>query len=292
MRVTDNMRLAAAVANEARLAARLHDATRKAASGLAVESPEDDPVAFGAIVSRDAAIARMESHLGAAERARGDAELAEGALAQAAEIFAQARAIALDMASGDKGPADRAAGAAAVTQLREALHGISNTRGALGYLFAGTKTDTPPFDAAGTFEGNTGALQVEVADGVAVTVNANGARAFTAAGGRDLMADLDALAAALASDDVAGVQALLDPLERGGRQLVDARADAGLTVARLATAADVAGSTLVSLRTARARDAEADPVAAYTALASAQNAYERSLAVTRQILSLSSSAGR
>lgn len=292
MRVTDNMRLSAAVANEARLSSRLYDATKKAASGVAVDSPADDPVAFAAIATKDAAIARMEGHLSAAERARGDAELAEGMLAQAANLYTRAKEIAVDMANGDKSGADRAAGAKEVTELRSALLSLTNTRGSRGYLFAGTKTDAPPFDPAGAFTANDGVIGVEVADGVTITANSSGAKAFTAAGGRDLLADLATFATALSNDDQAGVQGMLDLLDQGHRQLVDARGDAGMTLERLGSATDVASSAALTLRSARSRQADADPVSAYTELAEARNAYEQSLAVTKQILSLASSANR
>ena len=291
MRVTDQMRFTAAIANQERVSENLLVATKKATTGQVVDKPSDDPVAFAAIGSRDAAISRMQMHIDAAEQARGDAELAESTLAQLTTLLGRAREIGLDMANGDKTAADRSGAAKEVTEIRNALQGLANTKGARGYLFSGTKTNTPPFDAAGAFAGNDGVLPVEIADGVTVAGNSSGARAFTAAGGRDLLADLGSLATALSANDVAGVQSMLDPLDKGQRQIVDARADAGMTVERLTSAADIAGATMQTLREARSHRADANLATVFSELTQAKSAYDQSLAVTKQILSLTSLAG-
>ena len=154
----------------------------------------------------------------------------------------------------------------------------------------GQAVDKPSDDPV-AFAGNDGVLAVEIADGVTVAGNNSGARAFTATGGRDLLADLGSLAAALSSNDVAGVQSMLDPLDKGQRQIVDARADAGMTVERLGSAADIAGATLQTLREARSHRADADLATVFSELTQAKNAYDQSLAVTKQILSMTSLAG-
>lgn len=292
MRVTDHMRFHVAIANQERVSENLLTATKRASTGKAVDNPSDDPVSFAAIGSRDAAIQRMQMHLDAAQDAKGDAELAESTLAQATNLLARAREIAIDMANGDKSQADRAGAAKEVGQIRSALMGLANTQGARGYLFSGTKTDTPPISAAGAFQGNDAVLPVEIADGVTIASNESGAKAFSGAGGgRDLFADLQGLAAALAANDVPGLQNLLDPIDKGQRQIVDARAGAGMTLERLASASDVSSSALDSIRASRSRRADADLTAVFSELTQAKSAYDQSLAVTKQILSLASMVG-
>ncbi len=290
MRVTDQMRFNVAIANQERVSENLLTATKRASTGKAVDAPSDDPVSFAAIGSRDAAIQRMQMHLSAAEDAKGDAELAESTLAQATNLLARARELTIGMASGDKSQADRAGAAKEVTQIRTALMGLANTQGARGYLFGGTKTDVPPINAAGGFQGNDGVIPVEIADGVTIASNES-AKAFTGAGGgRDLFADLATLATALGSNDVSGLQSLLDPIEKGQRQIVDARAGAGMTLERLASASDVSGSALATLQAARSRRSDADLASVFSQLTQAKSAYDQSLSVTKEILSLASMA--
>lgn len=93
MRVTDNMRFTAAVANQQRVSEHLYAVTKKASTGQAVDAPSDDPVAYAAIGSRDAAISRMQMHLSAAQQARSDAESAESTLSQVTTLLSRVKEI-------------------------------------------------------------------------------------------------------------------------------------------------------------------------------------------------------
>lgn len=285
MRVTDSMRDAATRQATGAASERLLSATKKASSGMRVGAPKDDPGAFARIAAKDGGIGVLAARQKALGRADGDLTAAEGALASAADLMARVREIATQMADGSFSAEQRQAAAKEVTQLRQTLVGLANTRGPGGFLFGGTSTGTQPFDAAGTFSGNDAAIEVEVADGMLVRANASGAQAFTAAGGRDLFADLTALATALATDDVAGVQAGLGNVEAGHRQLTRARADAGLTMDRVRSAQAIADSAETTLKQLRAGEGEADALETFTELADAQSAYDRALEVTKRLLS-------
>lgn len=287
MRVTEGMKIHAATLNATRASERMYEASRKVSSGLAVEVPSDDPVAYAAIHSRDARIGQLEARREAGSRARGDLELSESTLASAGELFTRAREIAIQMANGEVGADERAIAAIEVAQLRETVISFANARGASGFLFAGTANDTAPFDPSGNFLANDGVMQIEVADGVLTTVNVSGAKAFTVAGGRDVFADLSALETALLANDPDAISGSLTGLDASQRQLIGARTDAGLAVDRLAVADDVAGAALLGAQKARAGLAETDATTAISELVAAKTAYERNLEVTRQLLSLS-----
>lgn len=288
MRVTDAMRYAAATAQSARAAENLLKTTRQASTGMRVERPSDDPFAWATSVAKSGQMEAMAARRDAAARARGDLDLAESTLASAADIVARAKELSVQMANGDLGPAERALGAKEVTQLRQALVGIANTRGARGYLFGGSATAAPPFSTAGAFVGNDDVTPLEIAEGVTIAANPSGARAFTAAGGRDIFQDLSDLEQALTNNSVPGVQALLDPLDQDLAQMTTARGEAGLSSQRFSSAADVTTAAIDALRKIRADAVEADPTEAFSRLVEAKSAYERSLEVTKQILALSS----
>lgn len=64
-----------------------------------------------------------------------------------------------------------------------------------------------------------------------------------------------------------------------------------MTVERLTSAADIAGATMQTLREARSHRADANLATVFSELTQAKSAYDQSLAVTKQILSLTSLAG-
>jgi flagellin-like hook-associated protein FlgL len=173
MRITDNMALNAVLQGNARTTQRLSKAAREASTGERVGAPSDDPVAWTAAHGHDARIARMETRAQTTSRAAGDLELAESTLASVGDMIQQARELALTTANGAVDAQTRSNVAAQVSQIRDAVLGQMNTRGASGYLFGGTRTDRAPFDAAGTFSGNDTPVSVEVADGVTARANAS-----------------------------------------------------------------------------------------------------------------------
>jgi len=286
MRITENIRLSYALDAQAKSSERVADLTKIASSGMKVCSPSDDPTAYAAIVNWDARAATLSSRSTVATRAAGDLDLAESALASAGDILTRAKEIALEGADGTSDATARANLATERASLRTQLVGLANTRGASGDLFAGTKSDTQPFDMAGAFYGDDNVRSLQVADGVTAVSNASGAKAFTAAGGRDVFGDLQSLVTALQHNDVSGIQNSLSQLDDGQRQLVVARTDAGLAAERFHSAADVTDTAITAVRTARASEAEADAPKAYSDLEAAKASYERGIAVTREILSL------
>lgn len=286
MRITDGMRQTSTRAAQSAASERLHQATRQAVTGKRVEAPADDPASFARITRTGGNLARWEGRAQSLSQAEGDAQIGEAALASASDVMVRLREISVQMADGTASAADRALAAKEVTALRQQLVDIGNTRGSTGYLFGGTRTDAPPFDNAGVFAGNDIAISVETSDGVSVRKNASGATAFTAAGGRDILADAAALSTALATDNVAGIQSSIDAMGEGHKQLVRARGETGLQLDRMKIAQEVAAGATLALSAAQAKDAEVDLTEAFSGLSDAQQAYERAIEISRRTLAM------
>jgi flagellar hook-associated protein 3 FlgL len=291
MRITENMKLLNLLRAGAANAERVSNASRRASTGAKVTRPSDDPVGFATAVRRDATIAQLTSRTRTARDAADELTIGETALDSASSLLEEAGSLAVQGSNDTLSQTDRNALAQQVQGLRDQLLELANTRGSNGYLFAGTKTDTTPFDPAGNFMGNDGVVRVPVTDGVAPKANVSGARAFTALGGRDVFADLTALGTALSTGNVAGIRASIDTIRAGHDQVVQAQVEAGLSIERLRSAADVMDSATTSVSASRARALGADDVAGlYTELSAANTAYQQSLDVTRRILALPSLA--
>jgi len=290
MRITETMRLNDAASWITGPKERLDELTAQAASGKKVVRPSDEPAAYASIVRRSERLARLDSRQDAVGMARSRLELSEGALAASSNIMLRMREIAIQMADGTYGANDRDAAAQEVTLLREELLSQANAQGADGgYLFAGTATDQEPFDTTGAFLGNGAALQVEYADGRYMDASSSGVEAFNDPAGEDIFSNVDALITALQADDQAGVQASLDTIDAGQRQLVAARGDAGLRLGRLESAQTVTESAIVIGTTQLSDEQDADFAEVAIELSAAQTAYQRALTVTQQLLQLTRS---
>ena len=291
MRVTDNARLLGVLRNNAMSTNRLTTASRRASSGAKVTKPSDDPVAFATSVRRGSTLANMASRTRSARSAADELGVAEGALDSASELLAQAKSLAVQGANETLSATDRNALALQVRGIREQLLDLANTRGAGGFVFAGSRTDSAPFDAAGVFTGNDSVMRVPVGDGVSPRMNVSGAKAFTTLGGTDVFVELAALDTALSSNDLLGIRNAIGTVQRGYDQMVAVQVDAGLSIERLRSAADVIDTASLTIAQARARDVGADDLAGLaTELSAAGNSYSQSLTVTKMLLSLPSLA--
>ncbi|MFO0553015.1 MAG: hypothetical protein U0271_31800 [Polyangiaceae bacterium] len=285
MRVTETLRMQAVERAQRRATNDLSRATDGASTGMRVRAPADDPTAFASLVRVRAGASAWKDRREAISSSSSELTVAESSLAEGADIMARARELAVTMADGAMSAAERTAAAGEVRTLRAALLGIANQRGASGYLFAGSAVGTAPFTAAGTFVANDDALDVEVAPGIRVRSNASGAQAFTSAGGRDVFQDLDNLANALASNNVAGVQTSVTDIEAGHTQITSARAMAGIGIDRLRASESAADQAAMMLQEEHAKTGELDAATAFSKLAEAQQAYERALSISKNILS-------
>ncbi len=289
MRITERSRISVMTTAQHRAAQRLSTAARVAASGQRVTKPSDDPAAYGSLVRRDYSIAMLEQHTQTASRAQGELEVAENALAAGVDVLRRAQETAVAGANATQDTTARKSLAEDVRTMREELLSIANTKFGNKYLFAGTRSDQIPFDqATGTFQGNDQIIRIPVMDGVTPPSNVSGAQTFTAAGGRDIFSDLATLAVALDNNDEAGIRAMLPNLTQGHAQLVQAQVQAGFNAGRFRDAQDVLTSTKSAIAERLNDEVVGDPATQITDLQLAKNAYERSVAVTKQLLSISS----
>lgn len=286
MRVTEGMRYGEVLRNLTRIEGEHAEASRQAMTGVRVDRPSKDPVAAAELARLRASLSSNAGHKATIQLVRGDAELAESTLAQAGDLLTRAREIALLGANGAMSGDERAVMALEVQGIKDELVRLGNTRGTKGYIFSGSQINTEAFSAAGAFQGDDASQSVDIGGKSPVQVGASGARAFTAAGGRDVFQMLETLNAALSSNDSAAVSATLDGLAGSHEQITAERSRVGLVVGRLETSHAVLEQ--LELDSARRQEdvGAADPVEAYSRVSSLGASLERSVAVSKQIFEL------
>jgi len=286
MRVTEQMRYDSVSNNLSQLSSRQAKAAQEAQTGLRVNLPSDDPIAAAQLARLSASQSQVTARRATISSVRGDAELAESQLQQASDLMASAKEIAMQGGNGALGADERATLALQVKDLKDQLVGIANTRGASGYLFAGSAIETKPFSSTGAFSGNDDAHVVDIGNSTPSAVNASGAKAFTVAGGRDVFADLDALYTALTNNDEAAVAASLDGLDTSRSQITRAQASVGITLNKLDASDSVQSSLDLQNSKSISDVGAADPAKAYSTLIQLNNALQQSVSVSKSILDL------
>jgi flagellar hook-associated protein 3 FlgL len=285
MRVTEGMRYAQVLSNLSKITSQHAKATQEAATGVRVGKPSDDPIAAAELARLSASSSQTKAHLSAIDTVRGDAELTESTLEGASDIFARLKEIALQGSNGELTAEDRKTLGVEVVGLKDALLKLGNTRGTRGFLFSGSEVTTAAFDPNGVFQGNDTAHVVQIGNSTPTAVSTSGAEAFVVAGGRDVFADLQSLATALSTDNLAGIRTSIDDIGASHAQLVNARARSGLVLSKL----DASESVLSSLDTEQQKRAQigaADPYESFTKVNALGQSLERAISVSKQILEL------
>lgn len=291
MRISEGMRYDMVGRSLSELSTRQAETAQQASSGQRVSAPSDDPIAAAELTRLSAAQAHTAQYQKSSTAVRGDAQIAEGVLGEAGDSFARLKEIAVQGANDSLSASERASLADEVATIKQHLVGLANTKGSNGYLFGGTQTDAAPFDSTGAFTGNDDAHLVEVSPGVSVRANPSGAMAFTAAGGTDVFATVDALEAGLRSNNQSAISATLDTVESARSQVTNARAQSGLLLDRLDSTDSALSQAQTTLSQHTVAVGQADPYTTYSDLTRLNNALQQAIAVARTTLNPNGQVG-
>ncbi len=262
---------------------QLAQAQSHATSGLRVENPSDDPVAFAAAQMQTAAKARAAGHERTVQAAQGMLSVADSALSDVDNLMTYARSMAVQGASDTLNPADRALLAQTVTQLHEQLVSLANTQSGGRYVFGGYKDSTVPFDPTGLYQGDTNAVQVEVSKGVNLPIGVTGDQVFGAAGGQDAFAALTALQTALTANDSAAISSSITLFDASLEQIRAKHSVLGTHLNEADVALAVAQRNQDNATKSVSQLVDADAAAAFSDYARAQSALQAAVAVAAQI---------
>jgi flagellar hook-associated protein 3 FlgL len=204
---------------------RLSTLQERLSSGKAVQRPSDAPAAAVAALRYRADIRRSEQLKRNADDAQGWLDSTDRALTGGIGVLNRARELVLQGTNGSMGAADRAAIAEEVDGLRQSLLAIANTAYLGRPVFNGTAPGTQAYDPAGTYLGDTGAVDRVVAPNVSIRANLTGPAAFGPPGA-DAFAVLTQLADHLRNDP-SQLQGDITAVDGALRRMTDAVAGVG-----------------------------------------------------------------
>jgi flagellar hook-associated protein 3 FlgL len=197
VRITNNMRQAQVLRNLQSNLTALARAQAQVASGKRFTRSSEDPVGASRVMRSEQALRGLTQYRRntTAVRARVDAQ--EAVLSQLTDLLTRAKELAVTQASDTASAATRADTAVEVDALIQQVIQLGNTRVGDEHIFGGHQTSVPPFQGDGTYVGDDGVRQSEIATGYLVTANHSG---------RELLAD---------SGVISGLVALRDQLRAG-----------------------------------------------------------------------------
>ncbi|MCW2607299.1 MAG: flgL [Frankiales bacterium] len=286
MRVTTSNVYLTSAAGLGSALGRVQEQSAKLSSGMAISKWSDDaPSAATAEALRE-----QEADLASFARSAGDArgwlDTADGALQSMSSLLTRVRELATSSVNGGLSSSNREAIADELKQLRNQLRDLGQTQylgrplfggfgGASGQALASTGDDPV------TWAGDSEPVRRQVSPTVLVQVNVDGAALFGFDGsGSDVFATLDALTAAVRSNDTATTGQLQTRHAQHADAVGSGLARVGATTNRIDAVTAAGSASLVDLAARRSDLEEIDIAEAILKLNAAQASYSAALGAT------------
>lgn len=291
MRITETRMLRLMSGRTMETQSNVAKAGMQVSTGVAVERPSDDPVRWADGMRTKLSMGRRDMHESTVERTRDNLQRTDSALGELINGLSRVRELAVLGASDSYDAAGRTAAAVEVAALFDSMLASANAQSVDGeFLLAGTNSSVQPFDAAGVYQGNDVAREIEAGPNVYKQASVAGSL-LTAASGIDLFDTIAQVQNALATNDPVATRARLDDLVAALDQVAHARTEAGVATNSLDQSLDTLADLEVSLTASLETSVGADPIEAATWLANLGNQLEASRLVSERIVSLMSRRG-
>lgn len=282
------MRVSAAImaeqikANLARQSKQLMETQLKLATGRRINKPSDDPTGTSKVLDYRTTLQAIGQYRRNIQDAGTRLTYTETVLEQVSELVEQAKKIGANPNMDNPTLFAREIG-----NIRQQIHGLAHSKYGASYLFAGNRSDTPPFDAAPpyAYHGDDGTHQVVVGKGVTVRIEADGRRMF-GDGDESLFQLLHNLETALSAEpvDPATVRDLVDSLYGAADRLKLARSALASDYQRLQKTDDHWNRFANSVESMRQSVEDADITQAAIDMQVQQTAYEVLLATSARVI--------
>ena len=275
MRITTGLQYQTLSANIESSLETLNTTQSQISSGKKIQTFSDDPAGASSALSVRSALGDNAQFQRDASAATSFLSASEGALSSATSVLQSARQIAVAGANSTQTPDSLAALGDQVDGAIQQLSQAANTQSGGRYLFGGTKTTTPPFDATQTYQGNSGAIHSTLGPNASIQINTDGAAAFGPAftALQSLKTDLGTGDATAISGDIGAVDTALSALNT-------ASATAGAKANQATAATQQLTRAQSDYQTSLSGIEDVDLASAYVQLQSATNVYQASLSVT------------
>ena len=262
------------------------------ASGQRITQADDDPAAAGRVLAEQSELRRVDQFDRNATRAQEISQASFAGLKGIKDISDRAGELAT-LAQSPSDPAALTAYGAELNQLIEQLVQVGNTRLGNDYIFAGTKVDTPPVNAARdasgnvisvTYDGDSNRASIPLSEVAKVAPGTTGA---TNLGVRDLLNQMVSLRDALNTNNSAGIGTARTNIINGEDGLISAMAENGAVQTRIEvnqTQQKSRGDSLVSLVSS---ETSADLPNSIVRLNQAQTSYQAALQSAATIMRIS-----
>ncbi|MDD2337936.1 MAG: flagellar hook-associated protein FlgL [Geobacteraceae bacterium] len=291
MRITPGMTSDNALYNLQKGRTLLNRLEEQIASGSVINRPSDDPITTRQLLDMDSKLDKGDQYLSNITKGNLSLSMTETALQGMADIISQAKETVGTITSGSSDQTVRDNAASQLTELKKQLVDLGNTQLGDQYIFAGFKSSTPPFSKSdNAYAGTSDEVSIEIEQNstAAITIAGDSLLKGTGSyGSVDIFDTLDAIIAAINSNNSDDIQSNAAKLDSSSNQITNARSDIAGRMIRLDSAETMIESTQSTLKGIISDTMGVDYIEAATELTQQQSAFEAALSATAKITQLS-----
>lgn len=186
----------------------LNKANEIATTGKRINNLSDDPVGLTQSLNIRSNLASIEQMGRNISYGNSWLTASESAMTSVQNIISDTKVLCIQMANATIGPEQRSWAAGTVQNMLDEIVSLGNTDVAGNYIFAGSKTDTVPFDQDGTYNGDNNPFSIKISKNSTVEIGSDGQAVFG-----NIFNTLFDLKTALEINDLGGVQDAMGNLD-------------------------------------------------------------------------------
>jgi flagellar hook-associated protein 3 FlgL len=296
MRVTNQSTYEAIKYHLAQRAEDLVKANEIVASGKRINNLSDDPTGLVQVLSLRESLANIDQLGRNVSTARNWLDGGETALSSVKDLITDMKTLAVQMANGTVGASERAAAAAQVEGALEQIVSLGNSQVNGQYIFAGTKTDTKPFeivrDGSGnptgvTYSGNDTPFTIKIGKNTTLEAGHDGEAVFGNGSPGGIFQALIDFKNFLEANNVAGIEQAMDDLDTDLDHMISTTSAIGTKGVRLDVKEKILEDLKLTYTERRSQLEDADILAAISDVQSRETAYQAALASSAKVMSMS-----
>ena len=309
MRVTENSNYEAIRNGIQRSKERMESLQHQSSTLKKLNQPSDDPVGTSKVLELRTDKVNNDQFQMNARTAENFLNNTDTVLSELSEIVSRAKELAINQSSAASSNDDTRLGVVEeVSQLFRQAVAAGNRRVGERYLLGGYKTQTPPVDPEGRYQGDDGQMMVEIAGGVFLTMNIPGSEAFNthprsthfgnygipnASGSGDfdetaenvnVFDELQNFRISLITGDLEGIRATLDRFDEIHNKLVTTRAKLGSRMQGLQSTHQAIERHNITNASLSSALEDADVAQVVTDLGKEETVFRSSLAVAKKLI--------
>ncbi|MGD2029236.1 MAG: flagellar hook-associated protein FlgL [Desulfobacterales bacterium] len=262
-------------------AQEMNKANEIISTGKRINNLSDDPVGLTQALNVSSAISNIEQMQRNISFGNSWLASSESALSHVQDIISDTKVLCIQMSNATISQEERLAAAGSVQNMLDEIISLGNTNVAGNYIFSGSKTDTTPFSADGTYNGNSNIFTVKIGKDATVEVGSDGDAVFG-----NIFTTMADLKTALENNDLAGIQDAMSNLDGHFDDISSKISDVGSKMNRM----DVKENILQDLNLANterlSKIEDADLAEAIMELEAKELAYEAALSSSAKLMKL------